>query len=157
MPVDVDDGLEDKIWVRGLDGDRLPAAFYALRPNLKKVILPSEGGQDFLSSVFYIHASGQMFVYQTPGRRPPHITGVRVNSVTLGWVGATYERATFRFITQSLVLSIDVCRGLGISPVRSRHFAEIFLRPRLPRFPPGIVFFVLFFEIQEYSYEDSGS
>ena len=33
---------------------------------------------------------------QTPGRRPPCITGLRVNSVTLGCVGAPNERALFR-------------------------------------------------------------
>ena len=32
----------------------------------------------------------------TPGRRPPHVTDFRVNSVTLGWVGAPKERAPFR-------------------------------------------------------------
>ena len=34
---------------------------------------------------------------QAPGRRPPHITGLRVNSVTLEWIGAPDERAPFRF------------------------------------------------------------
>ena len=38
-----------------------------------------------------------MFLYQTPGRRPPPITGRVVNTVTKGWVGAPNERATFRF------------------------------------------------------------
>ena len=34
---------------------------------------------------------------QTPGRRPAHITGYSVNSVTLGRIGAPNERAPFRF------------------------------------------------------------
>ena len=34
-PVNVDDGLEDIRWIRGLGG-KLPAASYALLPNLKK-------------------------------------------------------------------------------------------------------------------------
>ena len=38
-----------------------------------------------------------MFFYETPGRRSPHVTGRRVTTVTLGWVGASNERATFRF------------------------------------------------------------
>ena len=38
-----------------------------------------------------------MLFSQTPGRRLPHITGVRVNAVTLGWIGAPNERARFRF------------------------------------------------------------
>ena len=36
-------------------------------------------------------------MYQTPGRRPPPITGRFVNTVTRGWVGAPDERAPFRF------------------------------------------------------------
>ena len=35
-------------------------------------------------------------MYHTPGQRPPHITGHRVNTVTLGWVGAPSERTPFR-------------------------------------------------------------
>ena len=48
-----------------------------------------------MSSIFYTPAA--KYFSQTPGRRPPHITGLRVNSVTLGWVGAPNERAPFRF------------------------------------------------------------
>ena len=33
----MDDGLEGIRWIRGLGGEALPAAFYALLPNLKKV------------------------------------------------------------------------------------------------------------------------
>ena len=52
--MNVDDGLEDIRWIRGLGGDRLPAASYALLPNLKKALfLPSERDRDFLSPVFY--------------------------------------------------------------------------------------------------------
>ena len=43
-----------------------------------------------------LNTSGQMFFSQTPGRRPPYITGLRVNSVTLGSVGAPNERAPLR-------------------------------------------------------------
>ena len=35
-PVNVDDCLEDIRWIRGLGGEKLPAASYALLPNLKK-------------------------------------------------------------------------------------------------------------------------
>ena len=37
-----------------------------------------------------------MFFSQTPGRRPPYITGLRVNSVTLRWVRVPNERAPLR-------------------------------------------------------------
>ena len=41
--MNVDEGLEDIKCIRGLGGERLPAAAYALLPDLKKVcFLPSE-------------------------------------------------------------------------------------------------------------------
>ena len=53
----------------------------------------------FSSSVSYIPAA-KYFLYQTSGRRPPHITGRVVNTtVTSGWVGAPIERVLFRFMT----------------------------------------------------------
>ena len=64
-----------------------------------------------------------MFSSQTPGRRPPHITGRRVNTaVTLGWVGAPNGRIPFRFYDAVVGLAIDVCRGPGISPLRIKQF-----------------------------------
>ena len=44
---------------------------------------------------------------QTTGRRLPHITGLRVNFVTLGWDGAPNERALLK-VNESLFLPIDV-------------------------------------------------
>ena len=56
---------------------KLPAASYALLPNLKKIyFLPSERDRD--RGIFvacFLHSSAQMCLYQTPGRRPPRITG----------------------------------------------------------------------------------
>ena len=52
---------------------------------------PSERIEFFV--VCFLYTSGQMFLSQTPGRCPPHITGLCVNSVTLGWAGAPNERA----------------------------------------------------------------
>ena len=84
-PLNADDGLEDIRWTRGLGGERLPAASYALLPNPKKVIF------------FAIGQRSRMVLYQTPGRCPPHITGRVVNTVPRGWVGDPNERAPFRF------------------------------------------------------------
>ena len=39
-----------------------------------------------------------MCLYQTPGWRPPPITGCFVNTVTRGWVGAPNGLAPFRFV-----------------------------------------------------------
>ena len=96
-PVNADDGPENLGWIRGLESEKLPAASYALLPNLKKgIFLPSERDQDFSSPVFYI-AAPKCLLCQTPGRRPPRITARFVNTVTRGWVGAPNERAPFRF------------------------------------------------------------
>ena len=108
-PVNVDDGLEDIRWIRGLGGEKLPAASYAILPNLKKCPFYAigEGSRNFVAC--FLHSSAQMCLYQTPGRCPPPITGRFVNTVTRGWVGAPNERARSGFVAQSLVLSIDVC------------------------------------------------
>ena len=56
-PVNVDDGLENIRWIRGLGGEKLPAASYALLPNLKKgPFVPSERDRVFLSPVLYTAA-----------------------------------------------------------------------------------------------------
>ena len=47
-----------------------------------------------------------MFVFQTRGRRPPHITGRRVKIVTR--VGAPNERVPLRF-HDAIVLLVDRC------------------------------------------------
>ena len=60
-----------------------------------------EGSRFFV--VCFLHTRRQMFLYQTPGRRPPRITGRVVNTVTRGWVGAPRERAPFRIHDADLV------------------------------------------------------
>ena len=51
--VNADDGLEDIRWIRGLGGEKLPAAFYALLPNLKKGLFFAIGaGSRFLVACF---------------------------------------------------------------------------------------------------------
>ena len=87
----------------------------------------------------FLHTSGQLFSYRTPinGPLPPrtHITGRVVNTVTRGWVGAANERVP----TQSLVLSIDICRGLGISSRRIQYLAEVFSGRSWPNICPGVI------------------
>ena len=70
-PVNVDDGLEDIRWIRGLGGEKLPAASYALLPNLKKkhIFLPSERDRDFLSPVFYTAAPKCFCIRRLAGAR----------------------------------------------------------------------------------------
>ena len=84
-----------------------------------------------------------MCLYQTPGRRPPPITGRFVKTVTRGWVGAPNERAPLDFMAQSLVLSIDVCPGLGISPLGANIWLS-FSQADLAKIGPGMIFFGVF-------------
>ena len=115
--MNVDDGLEDIRWIRGLGGEKLPAASYAVLPNLKRGLFFAIGeGSRFFVACF-LHSSAQMCLYQKPGRRPPPTTGRFVNTVTRGWVGTLTSASRSDFMAQSLVLSIDACPGLGISPL----------------------------------------
>ena len=47
-------------------------------------------------------------------------------------------------MTQFLILSIDVYRGLGISPLRTKHPPECFWSRSWPNIDPTIVFFGVF-------------
>ena len=102
--MNADDGPEDIRWIRGLGGERSPAASYALLPNLEKGSQTWKKGLFFAIGerlrvlvVCFLHTRERIFLYQTPGRRPPRITGRVVNTVTRGWVGAPNERAPFTF------------------------------------------------------------
>ena len=134
--MNVDDGLEDIRWIRGLGGDKLPAS-NALLPNLKKGLFFAIGEGSRIFVAFFLHSSAQMCLYQTPGRRPPPITGRFVNTVTRGWVGAPNGRAPFR-VHGAVV-------GLGISPLRTNiwlSFSQADLgRPILAQDRPRNYFF----------------
>ena len=106
-PVNIDD-LQSRMWVHGLGGERLPATSYALSLNVKKMpIFCHRRGIKVFCRLFYIHQRLNVFS-QTPGRHPPHITGLRVNSVTIGWVKPLTTATRSDFMTQSLFLPIDV-------------------------------------------------
>ena len=56
-PVTIDDGLEDIMWIRCLGDERLPTAFYALCPNLNKLLFsPREEGSRYFV-VCFLHPS----------------------------------------------------------------------------------------------------
>ena len=77
----VEDGLEDIGRIRCLEGERLPPLSYVLLPNLKTVHFLAIGERSRILVVCVLHTSGQMFLYQTPGRRPQRITGRRVGTL----------------------------------------------------------------------------
>ena len=66
-------------------------------PKLEKDLLFAIGVGSTFFVPYLLHMSAPMSLYQTPGRRPPPITGRFVNSVNGGWVAALNERTPFRF------------------------------------------------------------
>ena len=85
-----------------------------------------------------------MCLYQTPGRRPPPITGRFVNTVTRGWVGAPNGRASFRFhgaVVGFISRCLSRTRNLAAS---NKHLAEFFSGRSWPKIGPGDIFFGVF-------------
>ena len=93
------------MWIHGLGGETSPVMAYALCLHLKKGLFFAIGEGSRFFVVCFLYTSGQVSFSETPGRRPPHIAGLRVNSVTLGWVGAPNERALFRFNDEIVVFA----------------------------------------------------
>ena len=116
--MNVDDGLEDIRWIRGLGGEKLPAASNALLSNLKKRLFFAIGEGSIIFVACFLHSSAQVCLYQTPGRRPPRITGRFVNTVTRGLVVVPNERASFRF-HGAVVGFVDRCLS------RTRNLADL--------------------------------
>ena len=95
--MNVDDGLEDIRWIRGLEGERFARGVLRSSPKPEKRSIFRHRTEIENFVVCFLNTSAQMCLYRTPGRRLPHITGRRVNTVTRGWVGAPNECAPFRF------------------------------------------------------------
>ena len=77
-------------------------------PKPEKVYFFAVGEGSRIFVVCFLHTSRQMFLYQTPGRRPPRITGRVVTTVTRGWIGAPDEHAPFKF-HDAVVGFVDRC------------------------------------------------
>ena len=133
--MNVDDGLEDIRWIRGLGGEKLPAASNALLPNLKKGLFFAIGEESRIFVACFLHSSAQMcFVSDAwPAPATYHVIGRFVNTVTRGWVGALNERAPFRF--HGVVVGfVDRClcrtRNLAASNKHLAEFSQADLGPR---------------------------
>ena len=105
-------------------------------PKPEKCLFFAIGDGSRFFVICFLYTSGQMFFSQTPGRRPPYITGLRETSVTLGWVGAPNERAPLRvhdaiavFFARCLTRTRIADQGLGGGSRTLR-----WLRPRKNRF-----------------------
>ena len=128
----------------------MPAASNALLPNLKKGLFFAIGEGLRIFVACFLHSSAQLCLYQTPGRRPPRITGRFANTVTRGWVGAPNGRAPFRF-HGAVVGFVDPClsrtRNLAAS---SKHLAEFFSDRSWPKIGSGIIFFGVFEKFETF-------
>ena len=117
-------------WSRGREVAR-GVLLSSPKPEKRPIFCHRRGIENFL--VCFLYTSAQMCLYQTPGRRPPPVTGDFVNTVTRGRVGAPNERAPFRF-HGAVVGFVHRCLSrLGISPLRSNiwlSFSQADLGPR---------------------------
>ena len=127
-------------------------ASYALLPNLKKRSVFCHRRRIEKFCPFFYTVAPKCFcirrlavLYQTPGWRPPRITGRFVNTVTKGGSEPLTITPRSDFMAKSLFWSIDVCRGLGILPLRLNIWLEFFLRPILAQDLPRNYFFRFFF------------
>ena len=83
------------MWIHGVGVFlSLPAASYALLSDLTKRVFFAirDGSRIFV--ICLVHTSGQLFLYHTPGQRPPHVTGLCLNTV-----GARDERTFYVHIS----------------------------------------------------------
>ena len=134
-PRNVDEGLEDIRWIRGLEGERLPAASYALFQYLKKGDLLSSVQNVFVSVVWPRSA-----IYHRPC----------VNTATRGWVGAPNERDPFRFHDGVFDL-VDGYLWRTRNPAASSWtFSWVFLNPVMCFFFRPTFFFFLVLISERY-------
>ena len=108
-------------------------------------------GLRILSSVFYTLVNKYLCIRRLAGARHVSPAGLWIL-----WPDGGSEPLTSaprsEFMTQSLVLLIDVCRGLGIPPPRIKNIGSVFLRPILAQDLPwaGIIFFVFFGQLWNF-------
>ena len=99
----------------------------------KGIFLAIGEGSRIFSRLISTQQRRNVFLYQTPGRRPPPITGRFFNTVTKGWVGAPSRRTPFRF-HGAVVGFVDRClsrtRNLAASNKNLAEFSQADLSPR---------------------------
>ena len=125
-------------WSRGREVAR--GVLRSFLPSLRKGLFFAIGEGSRIFAACFLHSSAQMCLYQTPGPRPPPITGRFMKTVTRGWVGAPNERTPFRF-HDAVVGFVDRClsrtRNLAAS---NKHLVAFFSGRSWPNIGPGIIF-----------------
>ena len=108
-------------WTRGREV-ALGVLLSSPKPEKKFFLAIGEGSRNVAAC--FLHSSAQMYLYQTPGRRPPPITGRFVITVTTAWSEPLTSAPRSEFMAQSLVF-VDRClsrtRNLAAS---NEHLAE---------------------------------
>ena len=126
------------MWIRGLGGEKFPVASWALLPNLKKGLYFAirEGSRFFVAC--FLRRSSRMCLCQTPGRRPPRITGCLVKNVTREGGSEPQARAPLQISWRRCWL----CRSISVEDSKSRRFkltfSRVFLRAISAQHPPRI-------------------
>ena len=144
--MNVDDGLEGTRWIRGLGPARLPAAAYSLLPNLKKALFFAIGeGSRMFDRLFRTHQWPNVFV--SDAWEAPACHRRCCERCPGGGSEPPTSAPRSDFMTQSLFLSIDFCRGHGISPLRITRLSEYFAGRSWPNLSRGIFFFVFSLEV----------
>ena len=131
-------GLGGIIGIRGLGGERLAAASYALRQNFQKVLFYANGEESRVFIVWIPHTSCQICFKQTPGPPTPHITGRSVRTVTLVWIGASNERASFR-VRGVIVGCVDQWQTWKMVDILASERGRDFLSSVLYRPAPNVI------------------
>ena len=109
------------------------------KPENRPIFCHRTGIENFVAC--FLHSSAQMCLYQTPGRRPPPITGRFVNNVTRGRVGDPNGRAPYRF-HGAVVGFVDRCLSRTRNhAASSKHLAKFFPGRSWPKIGPGMIFF----------------
>ena len=140
--MNVDDDSKIR-WIRGLRRRRLRRPTLFPQTWKKAYFLASGRSWEFLSFVFYTPINKYFCIRRLASAR--HVSPVVLWTLTRRWVDAPNERTSFRsHDTESLVLWIDVCRELGILPLRIKYSAEVFSGRSWPNICRQELFFSFF-------------
>ena len=128
-------------WPRGREVARGVVRSSLFTQTRKKTIFRRRRGIEIFCNLFSTHQRPNVF-YQPA--RPASATWTLW---PLGGSEPLTSAPCSYFITQSLVLTIDVCRGLETSPLPIKRFAEFFSGRCCPNTLPATAFFLFFFNV----------
>ena len=117
------------------------------KPEKRPIFCHRRGIENYVAC--FLHSSAQICLYQTPGRRPPPITGRFVN--TDQRVGRSPYRTNPCRFHGAVVGFVDRClsriRKLAAS---NKHLPEFFSGRSWPKIGSGIIFFGVFEKFETF-------